>query len=510
MNGKQLKNSILQWAIQGKLVPQDPNDEPASVLLERIRKEKARLVKEGKIRQDKNESVIFRGEDNSYYEKFTATGQVRCIDDEVPFEIPRGWEWCRMGKIISLLSGRDLEPSQYNSMGIGIPYLTGASNFSKNILIVNRWTKHPVTISQKDDLLITCKGTIGTTSFNTIGDIHIARQIMAIKSYLVSLPYIRYFLMLNIQQLEKQANSMIPGISREVILNFIFPLPPLKEQRRIVAKIEELQPYIERYSHAQDSLDALDANIKEQLRKSILQEAIQGRLVPQLPEEGTAEDLLSEIRKEKERLVKEGKLKKSALTDSRIFKGEDNKYYEQVGRQTIDITEEIPFELPNAWGWIRLGTLFMHNTGKALNNADKKGSLMPYITTSNLYWGRFELDKLRKMYFSDTEVDKCTISKGDLLICEGGDVGRAAIWDYNYEMRIQNHIHKLRSYVPINTKFYFYVCFFYKSVGLIGGKGIGIQGLSAKALDNLLIPIPPIIEQSRIVFQTEHLFEQLK
>ena len=175
----------------------------------------------------------------------------------------------------------------------------------------------------------------------------------------------------------------------------------------------------------------------------------------------------------------------------------------------MDITDEIPFDIPGTWEWCRLGTLFSHCTGKALNASNLKGSLMTYITTSNLYWDRFELGNLKQMRFTDEEIEKCTAKFGDLLVCEGGDIGRAAIWNYPYDIRIQNHIHKLRAYKQLCTKFFFWVFYFYKATGRIGGKGIGIQGLSSKALDNILIPLPPLKEQQRIVAQIEKLFEQL-
>lgn len=218
---EKLKKSILQEAITGRLVPQDPNDEPASVLLDKIRQKKAQLVKEGKLKKkDLEEKPI--------------------SEDEKPFDIPDSWEWVRLGYLINLLSGRDLSPTEYNKSNNGIPYMTGASNFESGILIVNRWTNHPATISHKGDLLITCKGTIGEMAFNTIGDLHVARQIMAINSHSLNLNYVRFFLMRIVSELENKAKSIIPGISREDILNASFPLPPLAEQKRIVAKIEEL------------------------------------------------------------------------------------------------------------------------------------------------------------------------------------------------------------------------------------------------------------------------------
>ena len=175
----------------------------------------------------------------------------------------------------------------------------------------------------------------------------------------------------------------------------------------------------------------------------------------------------------------------------------------------ICIDENVPFDIPESWNWCRLGFAFSHNTGKALNSADVEGVLLPYITTSNLYWDRFELNNLKKMLFTDSEIEKCTVKKGDLLVCEGGDIGRAAIWEYDEEIRIQNHIHKLRPYTNLSNRFYFYVLYFWKQLGLIGGNGIGLQGFSSKAIHNLLIPIPPIHEQYSIVKTIDNLFDIL-
>ena len=234
-----LKKSILQEAIQGKLVPQIAEEGTAQELLEQIKKEKQKLVKEGKLKKSTlSDSVIFRGDDNRYYEQIGK----KCLDitDEIPFDIPENWQWIKLDQGISLLSGRDLEPSLYNDLHHGIPYITGASNFVNSNLIINRWTEAPITISNKGDLLLTCKGTIGSMAFNDIGQIHIARQVMAITSYGIDLKYIKCFLQSNLSILEKNANSMIPGISRSTLLGMLFPLPPFKEQQRIVAQIEKL------------------------------------------------------------------------------------------------------------------------------------------------------------------------------------------------------------------------------------------------------------------------------
>ena len=235
-----IRKSILQEAIQGLLVPQIASEGTAEELLAEIRAEKMRLVKEGKLKKSAlaNESRIFRGEDNRYYEQIES--KIIDVTDLLSFDTPENWRWCRLSTVIQLLSGRDLEPTDYNDIHKGIPYMTGASNFSSEKLLVNRWTEKPATISITGDLLITCKGTIGQMAFNTIGEIHIARQIMAIRGSKINLHYLKYFLEAMIKILHKQAKSMIPGISREVLLNTLFPLPPIDEQNRIIERIDGL------------------------------------------------------------------------------------------------------------------------------------------------------------------------------------------------------------------------------------------------------------------------------
>ena len=217
------------------------------------------------------------------------------------------------------------------------------------------------------------------------------------------------------------------------------------------------------------------------IRSKILDLAMRGQLTEQLPEDGTAEELYQQILEEKQKLIKEGKIKKQ--------------------KPLPEITdEEIPFDIPKNWKWVYLGELFEHNTGKALKTSDQNGQLLEYITTSNLYWDHFELKKLKSMYFKESEIDKCTVKKGDLLICEGGDIGRSAIWPFENEMLIQNHIHRLRSYGNfICVRFYYYGMWLYKHTGKINGVGIGLQGLSSKRLHSLVVPLPPLAEQKRIV-----------
>ena len=232
----QTKSKILDLAIRGQLVPQNPDDEPASVLLERIRTEKEELIKAGKIKRDKKESIIFRGEDNSYYEKVGST--ITNIDNSIPFEIPENWRFIRLKELWELISGRDLSPSEYNDNQDGIPYITGASNFRNGKIELVRWTPSPKVITKQGDLLLTCKGTVGEMAFNDFGNAHIARQIVAIRNtYCLNVEYLSFCISFYIEEIKAVAKGLIPGISREDILNLILPIPPENYQRLVVSQI---------------------------------------------------------------------------------------------------------------------------------------------------------------------------------------------------------------------------------------------------------------------------------
>ena len=310
-------------------------------------------------------------------------------------------------------------------------------------------------------------------------------------SYIMASPYIIG------RKMALATGDIIVHISGDKLGTILLPVPPLAEQERIVARIHEAELVIENYANKATALRELQDTFPEALKKSILQEAVQGKLVPQDPSDEPAEALLERIRAEKQRLIKEGKIKKDKH-ESVIFR-RDNSHYEKLDGVERCIDNELPFEIPETWEWVRLGTVFQHNTGKALNASNRDGEKLTYITTSNLYWDRFVLDNLKTMPFTDSEVDKCTVQQGDLLVCEGGDIGRAAIWESATPMRIQNHIHRLRAYVPVCTRFFYHLFYLYKGAGWIGGKGIAIQGLSSNAIHNLLFPLPPLHEQERIV-----------
>ena len=519
MTGKQLKNSILQWAIQGKLVPQDPNDEPASVLLEKIRAEKARLIKEGKIKKDKKESIIFRGEDNSYYEKFT-DGKVVCVDDEIPFAIPESWQWERWGNLSYSIQYGYNAPAEET----GDIRMVRISDIQHGDVL---WATVPFChineseidtyLLQKDDILFArTGGTVGKSFLVKdvpYPSIYAGYLIRTRYSNMLSAQYMKYFMECELYW-EQLRNGTIataqPNCNGKTLAKMILPIPPYNEQIRITDKLNQVLEQVRRYGESQDRLDKLNIQIHDLLKKSILQEAIQGRLVAQDASDEPASILLQRIKEEKLRLVAEGKLKKKDVIDSTIFRGDDNKYYEQIGKNLIDITGDIPFDIPSNWVWTRIGYLFAHNNGKQLNKGNSVGTLMEYITTSNLYWDGFRLDNLKIMPFEESEIERCQAIKGDLLVCEGGDVGRSCIWTYDYPIMLQNHIHKLRAYLPLCTKYFFYIFYLYNLIGLIGGKGIGIQGFSAKALHNTIIPLPPLNEQERIVKKIEIVFNKIK
>lgn len=518
MDGKQLRNSILQWAIQGKLVPQDPNDEPASVLLERIREEKARLVKEKKIKRDKNESIIYRGDDNSYYEKFP-NGNVVCIDDEISFDLPNTWCWTRLDNVITLLSGRDLEPSQYNNLEKGIPYMTGASNFLNDELIVNRWTLFPTTISHMGELLITCKGTIGTMAFNAIGDIHIARQIMSISSNYINLNYLKLYLEVYVSELEKAARSIIPGISRNDILTSVFTVPPLNEQARIVEFINGITPSISLFGKKQTELIKLNDKIKPTLKNSILQEAIQGRLVAQCKTDEPASALVEQIRAEKKSLVNEGKLKKSALEDSVIYKGDDNKYYENLNGEVTEITDQIPFDIPTSWQWVRLETVCSYiQRGKSPKYSSIKR--FPVVAQKCNQWSGFSLEKA--LFIAPETVqsyqEERILQNGDLLWNSTGlgTLGRMAIYrsDLNpYGWAVaDSHVTVIRPMSQIISDYLFSYFASPTVQSVIEDKADGStkqKELATSTIKGYYVPLPPTKEQMRIVQRIRTLFQSL-
>ena len=531
MNGKQLKNSILQWAIQGKLVPQDPNDEPASVLLEKIRQEKERLIKEKKIKRDKNASIIYRGEDNSYYEKILATGEVKCIDEEIPFEVPKGWEWCRLRNIIlGTNAGKspncEKRPKKSEEWGVLTTTSIQENAFlsNENKVLPKHYIITPEHCVRYGDILITRAGPVNRTGIVCMVENNCDKLILSDKT--VRIDYMHDYcnpkflvFVLNSSAIHELVMSATVGmaasqvnVSQVSIQNTLIPFPPSKEQQRIIDKLGALLPQIEKYDNAQNKLDELNKTVKDIIKKSVLQEAIQGKLVSQREEEGTAKELLEQIEAEKQKLVKEGKLKKSALSDSVIFRGDDNKYYEKIGKKCVDITDEIPFEIPASWAWCHLNDIAESDLGKTMNKGQNSGELVPYLCSINVYWNKIDLSKIKQAQFTEIELAKYLLQKNDLLICEGGDIGRAAIWDINETMYYQNALHRVRFYGKIFPKFFLYILSLYKALGLLDkkSKGMTIKHFTKTALNSIVIPLPPLLEQKRIIEKIEQLMQLLK
>ena len=497
MTPEQLKASILQRAMEGKLVPQNPNDEPASELLKRIKSEKEKLTSEGKIKQDKKETEIFRGDDGKHYEKFD-DGSVQEID--VPYDIPENWEWVRLRRAISLLSGRDLNKSNYFDGKVGgTPYITGASNFSNGLVNTNRYTNHPTVLSYKGDLLITVKGTIGELAFNYFQKAHIARQIMAIQSTRLNLVFLKYQLQQLLPNIKLQAQSMIPGISRETLLNLLIPLPPLSEQKRIVKAIEEALAKVDEYTENYNKLQKLDKEFPDKLKKSILQYAIQGKLVEQDPNDEPVEVLLEKIRAEKQKLFEEGKIKKKDLDISIVSQGDDNSYYGKI---------------PENWLLSTLDSVSNLYTGNSINATEKKKYFsgvdgFNYIATKDVNFDS-TINYDNGIRIPDRYLSKFKISySNSVLLClEGGSAGRK-IGLLKQDVCFGNKLCNLSFYYGENKFLYYFLQspqflsdFQENKSGIIGG-------VSIKNLGNIPIPILPINEQNRITQKVEKLFEKV-
>ena len=498
MTGKQLKNSILQWAIQGKLVPQDPNDEPASVLLEKIRAEKARLIKEGKIKKDKKESIIYRGEDNSYYEKILATGEVKCIDDELPYSLPSGWEWCRMGSIGEWGAGATPAKGNIEYYNGNILWLrTGELNndvvYDTVIKVTEKALKEcSLRLNKVGDVMIAMYGA-------TIGKVAIVGKEMTTNQACCACTpigifnwYLFYFLMgSQLDFIKKGEGGAQPNISREKLIGHLMPVPPLEEQHRIVSQIRVVLPYAEKYTHCQIEQSLLNEGIKPKLRKSILQEAIQGKLVPQDPNDESASILLQRIKEEKLRLVKEGKLKKKDVVDSVIYKGDDNKYYEQVDGDAMQIESDYTF--PDSWGVVRLAHICR------LMDGEKKED--NYVCLDAKYLrGKSSGDILSKGKF---------VSKGDNIILVDGE-NSGEVFAVPHDGYMGSTFKQLWVSCCMHLPYVLYFIQFYKDLLRNSKKGAAIPHLNKEIFYSLVVGIPPYQEQKRIAERIEEIIDKIK
>ena len=520
MNGKQLKNSILQWAIQGKLVPQDPNDEPASVLLDKIRQEKERLIKEKKIKRDKNASIIYRGEDNSYYEKILATGEVKCIDEEIPFDVPQGWEWCRVSSLFQINPKVVAEdntsaafiPMEAISAGYGSEFRYYEKKWGEIKSGYTAFADNDIAFAKITPCFQNRKSVIFEGLPNGIGAGTTELKILRTYGETINRWFVLFFLespyFIDEATFKGTANQQ--RIIVGYLENKLFPLPPLAEQERIVGKIGLVMPIIDKYSKSQELLDKMNVELNECLKKSVLQEAIQGKLVPQIAEEGTAQELLEQIKAEKQKLVKEGKLKKSALDSSVIFRGDDNKYWEKSEDGAVCIDEEIPFEIPSNWAWVRLDDIcsFIHRGKSPKYSPIKK---YPVVAQKCNQWDGFSIEKAK---FIDPQSislynDEHFLQNRDLMWNSTGlgTLGRMAIY-YTilnpYELAIaDSHVTVIRPYKTHIVSEYLYYYFASNTVqSVIEDKSDGStkqKELATKTVKAYLVPIPPFAEQQRIV-----------
>ena len=514
MTAQQLKNSILQMAVQGKLVPQDPNDEPASVLLERIRAEKERLIKERKIKREKNPSVIFKGADNTPYEKIG--DEVRSLADEVPFDIPDSWEWVRVRNCTELFNGRAFKPSDWAVMGLPIVRIQNLNDEKAPFNYYDKSVEEDVHL-YGGELLFAWSGTPGT-SFGA----HIWRnQEAVLNQHIFKLlfdetalfkPYYMYALNQRVGSLIKAAHGSagLQHVTRGVFESTLIPLPPFAEQIRIVEKLNVLFPIVDHYSSAYNNLNNLQSAFPEALKKSILQEAVQGKLVPQDPSDEPAEALLERIRAEKQRLIKEGKIKKDKH-ESVIFR-RDNSHYEKRGSEEVCIDEEIPFEIPENWVWCRASSLGTMIRGRGIKRTETVAQGCPCIRYGEIYTTyetsfdsavSFVPETLDKdcLHFSSGDVvftltgeNKVDIAKtvaflGEGQIAAGGDL---AFWTH-HGMNPLYLVYYMASPYCIELK-------------RRTATGDIIVHISTSKVGDFLVPIPPIKEQNRIVSAIEQLF----
>lgn len=481
MTPQELKSSILQLAIQGKLVEQRPEEGTGEELYQQIQAEKKRLIQEGKIKKEKLLPEI--------------------AEDEVPFEIPESWAWVRLNSVISLLSGSDLTPDKYNAIEKGIPYITGASNIEGNQLIINRWTEYPNNIARKGDLLLTCKGTVGKTIILVETEVHIARQIMALSAVMIDTVYLKYFIEGQVETLKSKAKSMIPGIERDNVLKLLMPLPPLAEQKRIVAKIEELIPYLDRYEKAWNRLEEFNRRFPADMQKSILQMAIQGKLVEQRPEEGTGEELYRQIQAEKQALIKAGKIKKE--------------------KPLPEIAEdEVPFEIPEGWKWVYFGELYSLSNGTA-SRGTEGGIERPVLRLADLSGNTINTENVRKISLTEREFLSHKVQKDDLLFVRvnGSKERVATAFHYTAEKTISycDHLfcgHKCSSLVDVDYVMFAFNCWATRKQLIPEIKTTAGQNtINQTSMARILLPLPPLAEQKRIVARLEEILplcERLK
>ena len=509
MTAQQLKNSILQMAVQGKLLPQDPNDEPASVLLERIRAEKERLIKEKKIKREKNPSVIFKGADNTPYEKIG--DEVRSLAGEVPFEIPDSWEWARLGSVV-YNRGQTSPSTEFCYIDIGsIDNKNQKLNPTDTTIAPDKAPSRARKLVDMGDILYS---TVRPYLHNMciidreFPHIPIASTGFAVLTCHANLlnKYLFYYLMS--PDFDAYANNTdnakgvaYPAINDDRLYKALIPIPPVAEQHRIVSAIDSVNMPLCEYGSKEETLRILNTSFPENLKKSILQEAVQGKLVPQDPSDEPAEALLERIRVEKQQLIKEGKVKKDKR-ESVIFR-RDNSHYEKRGSEEVCIDDEIPFEIPESWAWARLSSFGVFSSGKTPSMSNplfwngnvpwvtSKDMKRPVITDSEMHISELAAATMQ-LYPAGTLllVARSGILKRLLPLCKLGidstinqDIKAFSLYDIKLSEWL---FYGIKAFEPFILKE------LVKSVTTV-------ESLKFDEFAAMLIPVPPLSEQRRII-----------
>lgn len=506
MKAEQLRKSILQMAIQGKLVPQDPSDEPASVLLEKIRTEKQRLIKEGKIKKDKYDSVIFKGDDNRHYEK-VGNNEPKCIENELPFDIPDSWCWVRLGNAYNIIMGQSPNGGSVNAFN-GIEFHQGKICFGKTYLqISNQKTTMPTKVINEKAIVLCVRAPVGKVNI-------VERQVCIGRGLCAIIPMAATpikFIYLLLQTYEESFNKKATGttfkaISIEIIFNQLIPLPPLHEQQRIVAEIEKFEPLISEYDKLEQQKSKLDSEIYDKLKKSILQYAIQGKLVPQDENDEPASELLKRIRAENK--AKLGK----KYVDSYIYKGDDNCYYEHIDGKTKDDVTEVPIELPDNWEWARWGDL-SYSIQYGYNAPAKECGRIKMVRISDIHDNTVDWTNVPFCDIDEKDINTYLLKANDILFARtGGTVGKSylvtvvpedAIYA-GYLIRTQYSSELSAQYLK-----YFMESSLYWAQLREGTIATAQPNCNGQTLSKMLLPIPPFAEQQRIVNKINEIFAKL-
>ena len=522
MTAQELKNSILQLAIQGKLVKQDPNDEPASVLLEKIKEERKKLIKEKKIKKEKYSEIYKDSSDNHYYEKFE-DGTVNDITEEIPFDIPDSWSWTRLKNLSDIYTGNSIpetvKKSKYSNVVNGYAYIgTKDVNFDSSINYDNGikipFESQKFKIAHRNSTLLCIEGGSAGKKIGYLDqDVCFGNKLATITSFIVNSKYIFYLLQstLLFNFFKINITGIIGGVSINKLKTFIIPLPPLKEQQHIIEKYENILPYISRYDDIYEQLEKINSNYKEKLKKSIFQYAIQGKLVKQDSNDEAADILINKILDEKRKLIKSKQIKKENL--SVIYKDTtDNQFYEKFDDGTINnITEEIPFEIPDNWAWTRIVNILTkltdgtHRTPKYVENG------VPFISVKDISSGTLKLDNTKHITKEEHKIlfQRCNPQKGDIILSKVGTTGIPVIVETNIEFSLFVSLALLKFNNEYIDKEYLKNLILSPLVQKQckeNTKGVGNKNWVMRDIARTLIVIPPHNEQLKITKKLNTLF----